>query len=107
MDVATLTSGAIAALVAQATKSDKWSHWVTLGYVVIASFAASYATGGGKLDMMAALTSAVVAITGHAVLLQDTPVGKALKWDVLARLFRVIADLLEAIAKKAEAPPQP
>ena len=107
MDFATLTSGAVAALVTKLTKSDKWSHWVSLGYVVLAAFAASYAMNWGKLDVVAALTSTVVAITGHAVLLRDTPVGKALKWDVLAGLFQAVADLLKAIAEKPTTPPQP
>lgn len=99
MDSTVLVSGVIAAFVSQLTKSDKWSHWVTVGYVVLAAFAANY-TANGKLDVVSGATAAVVAITSHAVLLRDTPVGKALKWEVWAALFQAIANLLKALAEK-------
>ena len=100
--VANTVAGAVAALVGQIVKSEKWSRWVTVAIVLGLGVGASQVAGsviGDQSGFWGAFIAATSAITTHSVAFAGTPLGKALKvgvWDVI---IKAVAEGLRATKK--------
>ena len=104
MDTLSLLIGAGSAPLAQVTKADGWSRWVQVAYAVAIAFVGAGAANGG-LDAEKGLTAALAALATHSALLADTPVGKAMKWDLLGKVLGGLGEVFKGMAGKA--PPVP
>lgn len=86
---------------AQMLKGDKWVSWVTLLLPLIGGYGTGVAvqgTEGGAVTALAALAS-------HSFVRQSR-LGNALKLEIVPRVIKVVAELLQRLAS-AQTPPTP
>lgn len=99
MDLSFLGVGAGAAVLAQASKADGWSRWVKLGYAVMLAFGGAALINNG-INWEDGLLAMLGALATHGALLADTPIGQALKWDLLGKIFAGLSEVAKNIAGK-------
>lgn len=104
MDWMYLGVGAGSGLVAQMTKAEGWSRWIKLAYSIAMAFAAAAALNTG-FDLEKGLLAALGAMATHGAFLADTPMGSALKWDLLGKILGGLAEVSKSLAGKNNQPP--
>ena len=100
MDIQALLLGVGVAPIAQATKADGWSRWIQVAYPILLAAGVITATSNGQPSTEAIITAAIAALATHSALLADTPVGKALKWNLLGVVLDGIGNLFKGMASK-------
>ena len=94
------SGGGVAAL-AQMFKGE-YNRWLTLGLVVGVAFVSGYIA-----DQSAAsgLVAAMAALSAHSALFAGTPIGKALKWELLPKILEGVAGISKSLAGNGTKPP--
>lgn len=104
MDIQALLIGMGIAPIAQATKADGWSRWIQVGYPIALAAGLMTATTGGQPSTEAIITAALAALATHSAILADTPVGGALKWNLLGVVLDGIGNVFKGLASEKDKP---
>ena len=104
MDIQALLIGMGVAPIAQATKADGWSRWIQVGYPIALAAGLITATSNGQPNTEAIITAALSALATHSAILADTPVGKALKWNLLGVVLDGIGNVFKGLVNKEDKP---
>lgn len=90
--------GVIASIVAQLTKAEGWNRWAKALYGII------IAGGGGYLfvgtDPSTISMTVALALAFHSLLLNETALGTAIKWNLLGKF----GDVVRAVFPSNEKP---
>ena len=88
MNMNIILIGIVASVIAQLTKAEGWNRWAKALYgVAIAGGAAFYVTNG---DINAMAPVIATALSTHSFLLAETPLGSAMKWNLLGKFGDVV-----------------
>lgn len=98
--LASIGTGAASAAGFQALKGP-WNRWITILFAMLVAFGAVMLQGGSVDDGVVAVLGA---LSTHSVLLANTPIGNALKWELLPMLLTKVAEVAAKVGESGKTP---